>query len=530
MIIKLSKAELKKAQEIRDSYQQDREKLGDAFRNTDNEEERRNIARQQQAVMDSMQAELDALLDRAQRKRFKKIEEGGIQAIIDNAKEQAPALLEDIHRITKEQYKDIKPETMQEVGVGTVKDGAFLLQANYAAQALREELYLHIEALQDNREALTDLLEVIRKEAEDSDFTDNEKVTDAKQKHLEKVRFRRDPLADIKTFGLMNDKANAMLLQDKGIFSQEPNGQLMFHFNQAPRNKEQVPVYVALNYTGIEGLSKKLNAYDFAVYNAISDIYYYCKQDAPDGKVRMTLQEIWRRMNGKQGRDRTAKAKDAQLQRIKKSIDKMRHIDFTMDISAELKANYITIDDFSGDDRLVNGYYKDTLLVCGEGSVTSQKGLQMNVYIFHTEPILYSYNRIKKHLLFVPFALLDTSDKISDGENVAEFKLYLLGQIKLIKERERHSNRILLNTIYTATGIQAPEERFTSRNYENETTRQAAIRRGKKADRAKIEGILESWTEPKLDGKSWIKGFTPINKDGKPAKGTQPVVGYDIIL
>lgn len=529
MIIKLSKAELKKAQEIRNSYQQDREKLGEALRNTGNEEERRNILRQQQAAMDSMQAELDALLDRAQRKRFKKIEEGGTQAIIDHAKEQAPALLEDIYKITKEQYKGIKTSTLEEIGVGTEKNGAFLLQANYTAQALKDELYLHIEALQDNREALTDLLEVIRKEAEDSNLTDNEKITDAKQKNLEKVHFRRDPLADIKTFGLMNDKANATLLQDNGIFSKEANGQILFSLNQAPNGK-QVPVYMALTFDDITGLSKKLNAYDLAVYNAVSDIYHYCIQSNPDDMPKISINEIWRRMNGKQGRDTDVRPTGSQRQRIKKSIDKMRHIDFYMDLKAEFLANYITKEDFGGDERLTGYYIKDYLLACAEGGRINTRGRQVEGYIFYNEPVLYTYNRAKKHLLYVPFALLDTSEKISDTENVTEFKMYLLQQTKLMKERKRNSTRILLSTLYTATGILPPEERLAKKNYENESTQQVEIRRQRKTDRKKIEGILELWTQKKVEGKSWIKGFTPINNNGDPAKGTQPVIGYDIIL
>lgn len=528
MLLKLTAAEQKKLQAIQDSYQPERERLTADFRAADNDEAKQAIARKKQALFDGIQMEIDAFLDKAQRKRFKKIEAGGVQAIIDNAKEQAPVLLEDIHRVTKKDCQDLKPETLQEMGIGTYKDGAFLLKANYAAQALREELYLHLEALQDNREEVQALLESLIREVEQSPFTDGGKVTETQPKPLE--RFRRDPLANIKTYGLMNDKANAAILQFDDIFSQEPNGQLTFHFNQAPRNQKQVPVYVALNYTGIEGLSKKLNAYDFAVYNAISDIYYYCKPDTPDGKVRITLQEIWRRMNGKQGKDREAKAGSRQLQRIKNSIDKMRHIDFTLDISEELKANYVTIEDFAGDDRLVKGYYKDALLVCGEGSVTTQKGRQIDVYIFHTEPILYSYNRIKKHLLFVPFALLDTSEQLSDSENVTEFKMYLLQEIKLMKEGERNSRRMLLKTIYKKTGIPEPEARLEGKSYKNESTRQAAIGQLKKADREKIEGILQSWKTKKVDGKTWIKGFVPVNKDGQPAKGTQEVTGYDIQL
>ena len=344
-----------------------------------------------------------------------------------------------------------------------------------------------------------------------------------------KPKLVKEPLADIKVFGIMNDKSTATLIQDNGIFSQEANGQMLFSFNQAPNGK-QVPVYMSLSFDDITGLSKKLNAYDLAVYNAISDIYFYCKQGAPDIMPQITINEIWRRMNGKQGRDTDIRPTGSQRQRIKKSIDKMRHIDFYMDLKEEFLANYITQEDFGADDRLTGYYIKDYLLACAEGGRINTRGRHVEGYIFYKEPILYTYNRAKKHLLFVPFALLDTSDKISDSENVTEFKMYLLQQTKLMKERKRNSTRILLSTIYTATGIQPPEERLAGKDFENETTQQAVLRRYRKADRGKIEGILDAWTKTTVEGKAWLKGYTPINKNGDPATGTQPVVGYDIIL
>ena len=150
----------------------------------------------------------------------------------------------------------------------------------------------------------------------------------------------------------------------------------------------------------------------------------------------------------------------------------------------------------------MTGYYiKDYLLACAEGGRINTRGRQVEGYIFYKEPILYTYIRVKKHLLYVPFALLDTSEKISDTENVTEFKMYLLQQTKLMKERKRNSTRILLSTLYTATGILPPEERLAKKDYENESTQQVEIRRQRKTDRKKIEGILELWTQKKVEGK-----------------------------
>lgn len=525
MLITLTLEEQKQVQAIRDSYKLERERLNKAINNLRQDkahkEELHKYLIQLQAVIDSLQDEIDSFLDKVQRQRFKEIAAGGTDAIIAHAKEQAPVLIADIHRIAKTDYKGATAEALKSIGIGTIKDGELLISANYATQALKSELYIHIEALRDNKEALKKLLEVIIEEVEASNLTDGAEITE-EEKPVDVMRFRRNPLTDITTYGLMNDKTSSQLIQDGGIFQMNPDGQmqLLWNVNQAPQGQERVPVYIALTYDGLDTeLRKKLSAYDSAVYNAVSDLFYYWKRENPQKPLYITPQEIWRRMNGKQNRDGSAKPSAAQIKRICKSIDKMRHIDFQMDISEEIKARYITLED----ERLIGGYIKDYLLNCSEAGFYTEQGRKVTGYRVNYEPVLYTYNAAKNHILFLPFDLLDTSSALSDSENVTEFKQYLLQQILLMKNGLRSNRKILLSTIYKATDIKPPEERLNGRNFKNEVTQQTVVRRLRKADKDKIEGLLEAWK-----AKKWIKGYNALNSNNKPVEKRQTVAAYEI--
>ena len=132
----------------------------------------------------------------------------------------------------------------------------------------------------------------------------------------------------------------------------------------------------------------------------------------------------------------------------------------------------------------------------------------------------------------MPYEMLDTSSQLSNSEYVPEFRNYLLQQIQLMKNAAENpkgkyfhrNNIILLDTIYRDTGILPPEERITE-DFKNEASKRAVIRRNRKADREKREGLLEAWKE-----KNWIKGYIIINSKNQPIKEKQQAKGYEILL
>lgn len=538
MLINLTPEEEKQVREIQQKYISQLELLANKLTDLKpgQKEERQKVLISQQEVLDNMQAEAEAFLKEAQKVRFQEIEKNGIDAIIENAREQAPGILEDIYRIAHGNYKGLNAAALKEAGVGTLIDGKFLLNANYAIQDLKEELYLHIEALKDNKEAYKQFLEVIIEAVENSPLTDNSNITeipDTQQRLLKVRRFRRNPLGDILNFGLMNDKATTQLIQDDtNIFTQAANGQIMLQWrvDQAPQKQNAVPIYLGLTYEG-EGVTvtKKLTAFDKQVCEAVSTLFYYWRKDNTFKPLYVTPQEVWRTMNGKSSKDGKAKPSEKQVKRICDSIDKMRFTRFYMDISEEIKAFNLTIED----ERIIGGRIETYIINSDKVEFETEKGNTIQGYRINQEPILYTYNMAKNHILFVPYEMLDTSDYTSDSENVAEFKNYLLQQIQLMKntaeegkdsKRFKRSNTVLIDTIYKDTGILPPEERIDG-NYSNETTRQQLIRRTRKADRDKIEKLLEAWK-----AKDWIKDYSAINQKGEPLKEKQQAKGYIITI
>lgn len=409
------------------------------------------------------------------------------------------------------------------------KEASFLLDATGLQIYIEKDiLSRHIEAMKGlpEEKALQDALEEI---IDASPYTTNEPIKEDAAPLLDINKLMRNPLSDITIYGLMNDKVNAQLIQGD-FFTQEANGQLTIRFavDQAPKNQKQAAVYMALTYEGTEGkLTKRLTAFDSAVYNAVATRFYYWQQENINSPLYITPQEIWRTMNGKKSGDGKAKPGKAQLQRICDSLDKMRFTRLYMDISEEIQAFNLYIDDDRVTERKIDTY----VLNCSKVEFKTEKGNVIQGYKIGDEPILYTYNRVKKHILYVPYEMLDTSTNTSDSENVTEFRNYLLQQIQLMKNalegKGKYYNRnriILLETIYRDTGILPPEERIKG-DYANETTRQQLIRRTRKADREKIEGILEAWK-----AKKWIRGYIILNKNNEPLKEKQQAKGYEITL
>lgn len=545
MIIKFTPEERERLQAIRKSYDPEREALLLKIRDCTDKDERAQLRIQQQALFDRMDLELQAFSEQCQRERFAQIT-GGAAGIIAHAKEQAPMILEALYNESSAYFTSFDAEILNKTSFASMKGGKFYLNANYAAKSLRDELKMHIDALKDNKEALQELFAFIIETVEDSSLTDSTEITeDSIATKLEVLRFRRSPLADLNTYGLMNDKASAQLIQDDGIFKEEANGQmrLLFDIDQTPaavkeeaaKNGETLPAekaihsYISLTYEGTEGqITKKLTAFDKGVYEAVATRFYHWKQKTPTSPLYITPQEIWRTMNGKRSGDGKAKPSKAQVQRICDSMDKMRFTRFYMDLRDEVKAYQL----YFNDERIEDGYIDSYLVNSTKVQFTTEKGKVVTGYRINEEPILYTYNRVKKHILFVPYEMLDTSANTSDSENVTEFRNYLLQAVQLMKNgadeskagRFKRSNRILLSDMYEKTGIQPPEERVKEtyktengqKEYKTESSRQTVIRRTRKTDRVKVEGILTTWKD-----KEWIKDFSAVKKD-------HALIGYDI--
>lgn len=525
MLIDYTDAEKKRIDAIYDKYTPSIKDLAKQIEGENDKEKQAALLKQLSEVHQQLDDELAAFIVKAQKKHFKPIADKGDKAILEHALGQIEPLIDNIYSNISSGKLFNVPEIFGgelDSYFKTEKQVSMLLMASI----LLTELNLHIEALKGNTEALNTLNDAIITGLKNAAHI-FDKLTPTLEKKIKSFIFgeptqnRRKPLSNIKTYGLMNDKANAQLLQSTDIFRQEADGQLTlsWEIDQSGKNEEQIPVYVTLTYEG-EGLQmgKKLTAFDKQVYEAVGTRFYYLRREEPEAPLCITPQEIWRTMNGKNTSDKNAKPGEKQLKRICDSMHKMRFTSLVMDISEEVKKHHYTFND----ERIIEGQISTYLLKCDEVDFTTENGLKLHGFRIKEEPILYTYNRLKDRLLFVPYEMLDTSQYTNDAENVAEFKGYLLQQIQLmINANEpgkkgkyfKRNNTILLETIYKDTGVLPPEERAGATAFTSDDARKTYIRKTRKADRDKIEKILDAWT-----AKKWIKGYDLV-ESGNQVKG-----------
>ena len=326
------------------------------------------------------------------------------------------------------------------------------------------------------------------------------------------------PLPQVKTYGLLNDSINHNILVNGFAPVDSLDGQLcmLFETNQAGKNEKPFKVVTALTYEGQEPLiSRKMTGYDRSVYNAVSTLYHYSQMKYEGEPCIVTPQEIWRTMNGISDQSKTPTP--AQVKKVCSSIDKMRFTRIYLDISEELQRRKITFQD----QRITSGKIDTYYLKAERGTFLTEKGRIIDAYKIENEPILYTYNRAKNRVLFIPFNLLNTADAITEGKagnegHTIEIREYLLYEIMLMYNKERNK-RILFKTLYEKTGIDTPENRINRSNYTSENAYKTGIKKEAAKDRDKVKEILTAWKN-----KGFIKGFEFV--------GNRPIVGVDIKL
>lgn len=297
---------------------------------------------------------------------------------------------------------------------------------------------------------------------------------------------RRPALAPLKRFIVPNTKIhNNLALLDVTM-----GGQIQF----VTHGRDDVFSIVSLQYTGADQsilARHHMNGYDVQIYDAISSLYIHSIKERPSDPVILTPQNIWACMNGGKG-DPTAR----QVDRIRRSLDKWRFTLCHLDISLELQKHYIKAADGS---RFVSGSYDGYLLNADRIRFETEKGNAIEGYRIHQAPIIYEYSALRDELLSVPIELLNTSDYVSNTEDVIAFRGYLVRRIASMRRGKLHNDVIRLETIYKETGIEPPEKRVQGKGYADP---QREARKQAKKDRDNIKGILQSWTD-----RGWILGY-----------------------
>ena len=280
-----------------------------------------------------------------------------------------------------------------------------------------------------------------------------------------------------------------------------------------PDDMDHIAAVVSLAYTGIDSATikrNKMDGYDVQIMNAISSLYQYSMNERPGEPVILTPQSIWACMNGGKGR-----AREPQLARLARSLDKWRLTYCTLDITNEIAKHRLkNIPDGS---RLVSGKYEGFLLHADKITFKTEKNNIIEGYRILSEPIIFEYNRVHGQIYTVPIELLDTSDKVNNTEDVIAFRGYLVQRIEAMRRGDLDNDVIRLETIYQEAGIEPPELRIRGKRYQDP---RRELRKQAKKDRDKIAGILESFK-----GKGYILGYEEVVKGS-----SHEITGYRIQL
>ena len=192
MLIEFTQEEQQHIKDIQDGFKPEWERITALLESTADKEERLQLIIKRQAIYDSMVEVLDAYSVQCQKRRFEPTRQQGVVAIIMDAKAQAPHILELIHKETVSEFEGADEVYLEEAGIGTVKKGRIYVNADYATKWLKDELRLHIEALQDNPEGLRDLLAAIIEAVDVSKYTAATKPTGTE---AEALKFKHTPLS-----------------------------------------------------------------------------------------------------------------------------------------------------------------------------------------------------------------------------------------------------------------------------------------------------------------------------------------------
>lgn len=199
MLIEFTQEEQQHIKDIQEGFKPEWERLTAEIDAATDKEVRLQLVIQQQAVYDSMVEVLDAYADKCQRERFDKKFNAltPVSVIIEDARQQAPIILEYIHRETVREFEGISAEELESIGIGTVKKGKLYVNADYATKWLKDELRLHIESVKADKDNLKKLLAALIKAVEESPYTCGADTTRTKggQTEPQALEFKHTPLS-----------------------------------------------------------------------------------------------------------------------------------------------------------------------------------------------------------------------------------------------------------------------------------------------------------------------------------------------
>lgn len=477
----------------------------------------------------AIQDAIDTFAAKEEAAAFKKLK-GDRQAIIDSAKEQIGLVIEQTKSVFLVGNPQADLDGLVVVGILVKTGNKYLINATYMITAIKDELALHLNALQNDKNARTEINNAILAEIYKNEHihTDNLEFTEfdpARAKLVLKERDKR--LGKINYQYLMSAKTpREITVTHPDLLIPDADGQLTMKWivPQADEKKSPVPTTVHLTYTGdeLKGVKRNIKPFDIAVMDTVYSAMTAWEFAHPGEPLKITPTALFRLIKGRQPTDKACRVSSKQLQDLGASLRKLNASDIAIDIQAEVKAHYLSEEGLAllKESGNLSGYYiSDKLIDVVTVGVFDDTGNRIPTeYIFSRKPIFGIYSEAKGNVLSVPFDILDVFNEKNLTDHAIEIRNYLIIQIENMKNpkgyrKKKNNNKVLLSTLYKYAGMKDPQTRVELReegdeNGENKTvfandhSRRNAISKERAKDRAVIENMLKEWVK-----KGYIKSY-----------------------
>lgn len=249
-------------------------------------------------------------------------------------------------------------------------------------------------------------------------------------------QFSKTPAA--KAGGLPNIQSvrpSNYVMQVDNVFRNLPQLQQENCVYAGKKGRKEINTLVSLAFPEqfeLEGIHK-MDAYDKAVLNGVNSLL-------ENGTVNFTIPMLYHAMTGKEN----PTVDEGLLAELQRRIERMRRTLITIDLSEELKANYIEIPITQ---TTVQGYLLPLNLISARIN-----GKPVQVYHLLDMPPMFAYAKLKHQLATVPLAVLNAP--LNNNSTTIPLKNYLISRCESMRNANNRikSNKILFEAIYAELG------------------------------------------------------------------------------
>lgn len=460
-------------------------------------EEYQKATREATRLEDERLQAFTELYEQVELKHFKAIS-GSTDSIIQNAKEQTEAIINNLYQTMLELYGRLKGDEKSPSGSlvipiqniienektnlsADVEQGGIILNAVQTLAMIRSGLHLHFKALKNDKEALAVINEYIIATVTNSPYIAKYDATAPTKEgiqdlgYAELLKMLGPSEATVNTIYPVNfltptDKVTLRAFENK------LTGRQMQKVGMERRGrKKQINTLASIDFEKLNGSvqiksRRELTAYDREVHDAIITLY------VDGGNEYITPQMIYQVMTG----NPDAYLNPKQAEAISESITKCMYGRLVIDASEEAKA--YGFDSFKYDGNLISG----------ERVTATLNGTVAECLRILRPPVLYEYANKKNQIGRFDIKLLNSP--INKTEEIITLQGYLYRRILSMKGSSNLSKTIVYDTVYNQIEVTAASD--------------GALRKKKSKVRDQVKKILDYWKQ-----EDFIAGYVE-NKRG----------------